>query len=179
MTITIAMTIANTGRSIKKRATLVTCLPGRGLIWLGCDRNAGADVHLAFDDYAVPGFEALLNNPVVSNTIARGHRTRFDLVAGANRINGLEALHLLYSPLRNQDSGFAVICLEADAAELAWQETAFRIREARLHFESAGLRIDFIEDAFDAARVRPCRAVREDQLQIALAGSFALAIGEV
>src|SRR4051812_5801288 len=114
-----AITIANTGRSIKKRAMASDPrLPIR-LKWFRCYRHSRPDSQLAFYHDLVSRLQALLHNPVIAYTLAGGYRAGFHLITGADGINSLHTLYLLHGALRHQDRAFSLIRPEANAPELA------------------------------------------------------------
>src|SRR5689334_23253033 len=112
-TITIAITIAKTGRSIKKRAILLGLgLAGRssngGFFAVGHRMNddPGPGGEQAFHDDSIAGLESLLDQPGFPDPRPGFHRPRLHDVAGAERVYRLQALVLLDRTLRNQnDSG--------------------------------------------------------------------------
>src|SRR5438067_188299 len=141
MMITMAITIANTGRSMKKRAME---LEPRFL--LGTERlrsylHSRPDSQLALDDDFIAGLQALLHDPVIAYALPCLYRVRLHLVSGADGIDRLYILDLLHGTLRHQDCIFALIRPEAHPPKLARQQAALGIRKTRLHLERSRARI--------------------------------------
>ncbi len=73
ITITMAITIAKTGRSIKNRAMgQFPCF--RSSYGCGWTSGAGPHAQLPFDDHAFAGLQALLDNPQFADAIAGDDR---------------------------------------------------------------------------------------------------------
>src|SRR5215471_11786398 len=99
-TITMAITIANTGRSMKNFAMLnvPALLPCsvRAVIGLRIDERAWADSLETFDDYFVAGLQALLHDPIFADTLGCDHVARYGLIFVAAGKDGLQALQVRY-----------------------------------------------------------------------------------
>src|SRR2546425_2368504 len=150
MTITMAMTTAKTGRSMKNFAMRSASLLAVGL---RVDQRAGTRPLQSLDDHAVAGLEALLNDPALSRALAGDDAARLHFIFRPYRHHGLHALHLLNGAQRNQDDVFLFVVVDPYAAKLAGQQVALRIGKRRLHFESAGLGVHLVDRVCEVARV--------------------------
>src|ERR1041385_8335695 len=88
ITITMAITMAKTGRSMKNFAMIDSVLRGASarhrlfFIGLRVDGDAGPSDQQAFDDNPVAGFKTLFDQPVIAYAGPRLHGVRFHYVGG-------------------------------------------------------------------------------------------------
>src|SRR4051794_19697316 len=174
MMMTIAITIAKTGRSMKNFAMwsgpLLFRGGGRFLVRRGIDDRPRPHREQAFDDHAVAGLETLFYEPRVANTGAGLHGTHLNLVIRANGVDALQALVLLHGTLRDEDDAGAMVGDEADASELAGEQRVLWVRELGLNFEGASLGVDLVERVGHAAGVGELGIVGEDELELRTVG---------
>jgi len=115
----------------------------------------------SFDDDALAGTQAFLNDPVVADAFARLYRTRFNLVAWTYRVHRLDALVLLDCALWNYDHALSLSDLKPDAAELPRQHDIPRIRKPGLYFQRSGARVHLIQHVLNPARIRQLYCCRQ------------------
>src|SRR5712671_1126068 len=169
-TISTAMTVEKTGRSMKKlNMARALRFRGRGGGLHGrfrrrrdrLHRRAGAQLADAFHHHPLAGGEAARHHPVVVEAVAGQDLARLDLVAGADHVHRLQALQLLHGLLRNADRARAVVRGDDDAHEEARAQQALGIGHGDARLQRAVLRIDRGIDEVEPPRVRVIGAVGE------------------
>src|SRR5258708_5892532 len=126
-TMTMAMTIANTGRSMKNFAIYLPAFTD-----LGIHDEAGSDLLYAFDNDAVAGFQPLRHDHALVVVVARNDAARQNLIIRTDGEHRLQALQVLNGALRDQDHIFLFRGGNANASELAGENGVPRIREGGL-----------------------------------------------
>src|SRR2546430_7898029 len=193
ITITIAITIAKIGRSIKNLAISVPHFLASGFFSVGptvrptCGTPAsraflmaiGRSPHAvrygiydvprhrlldSFNNDAVSGFESLGHNPAFTHAFCSGDRPRLHLVFRPNDQNGLKSLQFLYGALRHKNDVLTIFDPHAKPAKLARKKSVIRVLEDRLDLNRSGLRIDLIDGVLHAPFTRISQAIGKNEL---------------
>ena len=170
ITITMAITIANTGRSMKKRAMDYSALAGPPAAGFFCHGTGltvapGRTVSRPSTITRSPALQTLVDDPRFAHPRAGFHRARLYLVVRCHHVDHLYALVLLHRALRHQEGAGAVLGNIAYAAELSRQQLVLRIGELRLHLQRARARVHLVQRIGDFARVREFGIIRQQQVQ--------------
>src|SRR5215475_5266692 len=88
ITITMAITIANTGRSIKKRATCLGSLPRFIDVRDRPDGHSGAHGEQAFHHDSFAWFQAVFDQPGIADAVARFDDSGFDFIIRSDDVDG-------------------------------------------------------------------------------------------
>ncbi|MNE65987.1 hypothetical protein D3C80_1615140 [compost metagenome] len=92
--------------------------------------SAWVGFHQAGDNYAVAGFQAVGNQPFVTNRLVRFQRAHFDFIVSAHHHRGSFATRVTrYTLLWHQQCIAAHAFVQTGANEHTWQQRIVRVRE--------------------------------------------------
>src|SRR5712691_6974230 len=136
-TMSSAMTVENTGRSIKKLSMACALNLGR------CDdrlhRRPGTKLAKSLHHYPISGGQAARDHPVVADTVAGDDLSRLGFVARGDHVYRLRSLQLLHGLLRYADRGRTVERSDANPYEKPRAQEATGIGHGDAHLQRSAL----------------------------------------
>src|SRR5688572_7178132 len=172
ITMTIAMTPASTGRSMKnfenmsvaRRGGRILCVRGQSL---GNDRDARIQLHQVVEDDGVAIFQALADDPLLPDPVADFDRTLCSLAVRADSPDEAALISLQHSRLRNGDHLLSA-GVQAHRRKLTRQDLQLRIRKLGAQLHRAERLVDGRAGEVQAAAFTVRLAICQHQLYDAL-----------
>src|SRR5262249_47489592 len=155
-TMTIEITHARTGRSMKKRASTASLLsrffgfPGVGregdrhVHELRLDRDARPHLLQAVDDHPLARLHAVGDLPQAVMERSEANRAGDHLVVLVDDVEDLLALVSVEGTIADQQRPVASADGHTDASEKAWEKVLLLVGEHAPHPDGAGLRVDLV-----------------------------------
>src|SRR5260221_4142789 len=170
-TVRIEMTIATTGRLMKKRA-MALLLPRRscgggaaGRCLRRDDWSSRLDSRESFHDRPVTWLQAGVDNPETAYALSRNDLPDLDLAIDPDDADLIGPLHFVDRPLRDEERSLLRLDDSTHLRVLARPQDVARVREEPYSRDRAGLHIDLTPGQQQVSLVRERRAIRQHQLQ--------------
>src|SRR5690242_10118650 len=163
-TVTMAITIATMGRSIKIREIILSTALQRNQTRTHSD--AGPDFLRAFNHDPFTGFQTVVDDPILVDLLADFNRTNTHFVVVANNGDLIAALQLRHGALWHHQRVVFRARDRADAAKLSRTKHVAGIRKHARESNRARLRIDLPIGEEKTSLLRIRRAVGENQVEL-------------
>src|SRR5712691_5279187 len=162
-TMSSAMTVENTGRSIKKLSMACALNLGR------CDdrfhRRPWTKLAKSLHHYPISGGQAARDHPVVADTVAGDDLSRLGFVARCDHVHRLQSLQFLHRLLRDADRAGTFERSDADPYEQARPQEAIGIGHRDTHLQRSALLIHRGIDEAETTGKRVVRSVRQPDVK--------------